>query len=388
MPLDARDCLQNVGGRLRIAFLGLGRYSGGSPIPFHLAVALNDLHDLRVFLGAEARNVRDWKASGLDVDVRRVYRSTAGAFASLLVPYRIALLARALERFAPDVVFVPFFHLWYPLLATIVRRPFVMVVHDPEPHPGAVGRLFHLMERRLIRRASHVIIHSSAFLPVIQSVYGVQPDDVSVVPIGSLSRYVTDTGKVPRAALEDPRRPTLLFFGRIEEYKGIDVLLDAMPLIRRAVPEANLRLVGNGGSAALLDRARRTPGVLVDNRWVEEADVPNVFCQADIVVLPYTTATQSGVIPVAAAFALPVVATRAGGLPEQLNEGACGVLVDPADAASLAQGIIGLISDPDGARKMGRALHDDYSLRRSWGTIAASVTVACRQAVCGYAVPG
>lgn len=365
---------------LRVAFLGLGRYSGGSPIPFHLAAALRESHDVRVFLGGEARNLPDWLASGLPVDVRPVYQSAIGAAWSLLTRYRIRGLARAVERFAPDVVLVPFFHLWHPVLIGMIGSPFVVFVHDPEPHPGIVGHVFHALERRLIRKASHVVIHSSTFLPVMRSVYGVEPDDISVVPIGPLSNYRTsDVAAVP--PLEDPGRPTLLFFGRIEEYKGVDVLLDAMPLVRRAIPDATLRLVGNGGSPALIERARRTAGVEVDNRWVDDAEVPAIFERADIVVLPYTTATQSGVIPVAAAFARPVVATRTGGLPEQLNQGTCGVLVDPGDAAGLAQALVDLASDRGRARALGQMLFEEYSVRRSWVSIAEAVTAACWQGI-------
>src|SRR5262245_42446690 len=99
---------------LKIAFLGLGRYSGASPIPLHLAVALGQKHRLRVFLGNESLNLPDWKATGLDIDVREIYGSMPEAMWTLLSRRRIRGLARAIEDFTPDVVVVPFFHLWHP----------------------------------------------------------------------------------------------------------------------------------------------------------------------------------------------------------------------------------------------------------------------------------
>lgn len=365
---------------MRIALLGLGRYSGGSPIAFHLAVALAKLHDVRVFLGREALNLAEWKASGLDLDVRPVYSSVGGAICSLVGRRRIRGLARAITMFGPDVLVVPFSHLWTRALLGAVRRPAVVFVHDPEPHPGVAGAIAQVLERRLLQRATHVIVHSSTFLPTMTTVYGLDPARVSVVPIGPLTGYVGQ-GAVSRAPAGAGRGPRVLFFGRLEPYKGLDVLLDAVPLIRAAVPDAIIRVVGSGGADDFIRRAANTAGVELDPRWVAEAEVPSLFSQADIVVLPYTSATQSGVIPVAAAFALPVVATITGGLPEQLDGGRCGVLVAPSDPSALARAIVDLMKNPSEARRLGDALFHEYATRRCWPAIAQAVTDACRTAL-------
>ncbi len=102
------------------------------------------------------------------------------------------------------------------------------------------------------------------------------------------------------------------------------------------------------------------------NRWVADEDVPGLFEQADMVVLPYTSASQSGVLAIAAAFSLLVVASRVGGLPEQVTDGQSGLLVEPDSAAALAAAIERLLGDPRLAARLGEALQREFEEQRSW----------------------
>ena len=363
--------------RLRLAVLGLGRYSGGSPIGFHLARALASHHDVHVFVDAGALNLAQWETSSVPMTTVRTYSSLSGAIATLIVPCRLLALRRAIRRFSPDAVLVPFIHLWVLPLVWSLRLPFVTFVHDPEPHPGLVGRLWHFIERRVVRASRHVLIHSSHFRPLLLTRYGVEPPRVSVVPIGPLTDY-TNAGQELRSG-PPPVAPTVLCFGRMESYKGIDVLLDAVPTIRARRPDALVRFVGRGLDGPTLARAAILGGVEVVNRWVSDDELPEFFLSASVVVLPYTSATQSGVIPIAAAFAVPVVATTVGGLPEQLADGACGVLVAPGDSQALAAAVVALLDDPERARQLGESLRREYLEHRSWEQVAEVVARACKQ---------
>jgi glycosyltransferase involved in cell wall biosynthesis len=167
----------------------------------------------------------------------------------------------------------------------------------------------------------------------------------------------------------------------MDRYKGIEVLLDAVPAILRACPGATIALAGSGMDRQLAARAAATQSVTLEDRWVDDKEVSAYFTKADLVVLPYTSATQSGVIPVAAAFGVPVIASNVGGLAEQLDHGACGILVPASDAAALAHAIADLWSHPARARALGNALRDAYATRRSWSSIAESVTEAFHLAI-------
>jgi glycosyltransferase involved in cell wall biosynthesis len=131
--------------------------------------------------------------------------------------------------------------------------------------------------------------------------------------------------------------PVFLFFGRIEAYKGLGLLLQAAELLASKGLTFRLVIAGKGSA---LDQYRPQ---IQDKLWVELIDrhihadeIPQIFARASAVVLPYTDATQSGVAAMAFGFGRPVVATNVGGLPDIIEDGYNGLLVPPNDTAALA----------------------------------------------------
>ena len=127
----------------------------------------------------------------------------------------------------------------------------------------------------------------------------------------------------------------LLFFGYIRRYKGLDLLLRAMPEIHR---QTGARLVVLGEfyeDRAPYDRIVADLGigeiVQMTGDYVPSEAVGPVFCAADLAVLPYRSATQSGIVQVAYQLERPVICTRVGGLDEMLADGVTGLLVPPED---------------------------------------------------------
>ena len=107
--------------------------------------------------------------------------------------------------------------------------------------------------------------------------------------------------------------------------------------------------------------------------WIPEPAVAKLFAESGLLVLPYTSASQSGVLAIAAGFGLPVVTTRTGGLPGQVRDGETGLLVEPASAAALAAGIEQLLAAPVWASHLGAALRADFAGRQSWDAAAEAV---------------
>jgi D-inositol-3-phosphate glycosyltransferase len=138
--------------------------------------------------------------------------------------------------------------------------------------------------------------------------------------------------------------PVILFFGFIREYKGLHVLLDAMPKTVKDVP---LTLVVAGefyedkdSYTEQIDRLQLKGSVKVLDRFIPNEAVGDYFSAADVLVLPYRSATQSGITQIAFAFDLPVIATHVGGLPEVVTDGETGFLVPPDDPEALADAVI------------------------------------------------
>jgi glycosyltransferase involved in cell wall biosynthesis len=129
--------------------------------------------------------------------------------------------------------------------------------------------------------------------------------------------------------------PRLLCFGRLLPYKGLDLLADALASLPHRV---DVRVVGSGPETASLQALRASPGVSVENRWVAETEIGALLAWSDALILPYREASQSGVAAAAMAAGRPVIATRVGGLQEQLA-GASGARLCEPTADSIAQAI-------------------------------------------------
>jgi glycosyltransferase involved in cell wall biosynthesis len=142
-----------------------------------------------------------------------------------------------------------------------------------------------------------------------------------------------------------PSAPVLLFFGFVREYKGLRYLLEAMPLVRAALADVQLLIVGEfwQGKQAYLNQIQCLEierNVIIVDQYVSNEDIPTYFSAAAVVVLPYIQVTQSAVVQLAFGFGVPVITTRVGGLPEVVVDGLNGLLVEPQDPPGLAWAII------------------------------------------------
>ncbi len=131
----------------------------------------------------------------------------------------------------------------------------------------------------------------------------------------------------------------LLFFGFVREYKGLKYLLLAMRQILEAFPEVRLYVVGDFGKdkedyLALIRQEKLEAHVRIRDGYVPDAEVEPYFAGCDLVVLPYVSATPSGIVQIAYGFGKPVVVTRVGGLPEVVQDGETGYAVEHAAAGS------------------------------------------------------
>ena len=143
----------------------------------------------------------------------------------------------------------------------------------------------------------------------------------------------------------DPQLRYALFFGLIRDYKGLDMLLDAWALLRRREAVEGRKLVVAGEFYASRDKymeqIRRNglgDEVILHDGFIPDAQVGAFFSASDLLVLPYRSATQSGVTQIAYRFDLPMVVTDVGGLPEIVPDGRVGFVVKP-DTVSIADAI-------------------------------------------------
>jgi len=140
----------------------------------------------------------------------------------------------------------------------------------------------------------------------------------------------------------DSTKKTLLFFGIIRDYKGLDLLIEAMLLLS---DDYQLIIVGEvyGDSKKYevqIENSSRRDDILMINKFVDDKDVNQYFSVADLCVLPYRSATQSGVTAISHYFEVPVLATNVGGLKETISHKKTGYIIEQSNPKLIAAGIM------------------------------------------------
>jgi glycosyltransferase involved in cell wall biosynthesis len=320
---------------MRVLVWQWGRRGAGPRIAAQLASAFNELPDtvglLSLSTSAEILHGADAPRCDLPMQTYATVAGLARRFATS--PGHIARLSGAVRSLRPDLAICAMPGPLDWIFALALRRvhvPFAVIVHDAIAHPGDGYPLQMLLQRRFLRAADAVIALSAHVAEQVRKarmgrriIHGFLPPLV----FGPSAARIFAHGGPPR----------LLHFGRLLPYKGLDLLAAAIEHLAPTY-EFALRVAGSGPESDPLDRLRSLASVTVENRWVAEAEIASLLDWADALVLPYREASQSGVAAAALAAGRFVIATRVGGLKEQLASQPLGILCEP-NAQSLAEAI-------------------------------------------------
>lgn len=289
--------------------------------------------------------------------------------------------ARHLLDGRPDVVVFqywhPFFAPGYGRVARRLRKEGVRVlalVHNALPHERRRGD--RALSRYFLRACDGAVVLSASVRRDVEAL-------VPGLPVRQVAHPVYDLfgSAVPREAarraLDLPEAaPVLLFFGFVRRYKGLHVLLDAMPDVLGRLPEARLVVAGEfyDEPAPYREQVQRHDlheAVRFDAAYVPSDRVALYFSAADLVVQPYVSATQSGVAQVAFHFGRPVVTTDVGGLAETVPDGEAGLVVPPEDPAALAAAIVRFFEDGL-AQRMAEGVRRERA-KTDWGHVCEAI---------------
>jgi len=250
--------------------------------------------------------------------------------------------------------------------------PFVTTVHDPIPHAGeriSLQKFKHWVRDRIRLRSHGLIVHGQGLRDVLSEYSGIPIGRIYFVPHGEYRYYTYFDQKHPEPS---NGHKNILFFGRWEDYKGIDVLIDAEPLIADRVPNVRIILAGEGRLtlADLQPRMVNPDHFEIRNYAIPDDEVPSLFRRADVVVLPYRQATQSGPLHIAAMLARPLVASAVGAMSEVIEDGETGVLVPPGNPEALAQAVCRILENPLEALRLGRSAQERMARQGSLERVA------------------
>jgi glycosyltransferase involved in cell wall biosynthesis len=266
-----------------------------------------------------------------------------------IAPHTWWRTARFIAEERPDLLLVrywmPFFAPSLGTVCRIARKRGVRtaaLLDNVIPHEARPGD--HALTRYFLRQAGSFIVLSET---VERDLRTFRPDAPCLRlyhPVYDLFGPPMDRAVSRRDLDLGHEENVLLFFGAIRSYKGLDTLLEALPIARRDVP-LTLVVAGEfyGDEERYRERIRSLgieDAVRLSGRYVPTSDVPAYFAAANVVVQPYVTATQSGVAQVAYHFGRPLIVTDVGGLGEVVPDGVAGLVVPPEDPPALARAIV------------------------------------------------
>jgi starch synthase (maltosyl-transferring) len=315
-----------------------------------------------IALGTEGNLVEPLRAAGIDTECLDVDRRR---------PIQAVLrLAGALRKRRPRLVQSFLFHanVAARLAAGLAGGPWVVSGIRVAEHRQ---RWHLLLDRWTVGLALGSVCVSEGVLRFSRDVARINPARLTVIANGVDTQAHDEARPVPRALLGVPAGAHLvLFVGRLDEQKGVDVLLDAAERVAAERADWHLALVGDGPErAALHDRTARSPALAERVHWLgRRDDVPALLKAADLLVLPSLWEGMPNVVLEAMAARRAVVATAVEGSDELVIPGRTGWLVPPSDADALTQALLEAASDTAARSRLGEAararVEADYSLQR------------------------
>ncbi|GIK34465.1 MAG: glycosyl transferase family 1 [Gammaproteobacteria bacterium] len=368
---------------MKVVYVTFSGRSGMAHYAENLAVAMASEASARAVFIAPRSDLALLGGDAPVVPVERSDKSWKRRMLELYNPRFYRRIARRIVRdYTPDIVHVTSDSTGLLAFVKAIRRLGVVAVctiHDPIRHDEVRtrwGRFYEWYQAKwqvpaVVRACNAVHVHSALHQADLGNLYGPDAADKAYVVLhgGGLTKAIAAGDHRP-AELKGlfQGRPTLLFFGRIEPYKGLDVLLRALDLLVARGVAVNLVIAGSGTSIG--HRLPAGAEVILIQRFIKDAEIRSLFEAASLVVLPYLSATQSGVIPMAYAFAKPVISTTVGSLHEVVKDGETGFLVPPGDPAALAGVIERAVQGPDNLVRMGRKAKLFLEESLSWSEVA------------------
>lgn len=286
---------------------------------------------------------RDYSNKSFQVEDTNYWINTAN-------PFNIIASAGKIRKQKPDAVILqwwhPYFAPCYYILAKCLRKiPIIVTCHNVFPHERFPMDRF--LTKLVLRQADGYIVQSHL-------------DEADLLKVNPKANYVVtphptyNAFKMKDMSREEARSilqmdgdsPMLLFFGFVREYKGLHYLLDALADVKGQIPDVQLWIVGDFGDdkdiyLKQIEENHLEGCINIVEGYIPDQEVEKYFAAADLVVLPYVSATQSGIVQIAYGFEKPVVVTNVGGLPDVVWDKETGYVVPSRSPEAITKAIIG-----------------------------------------------
>lgn len=286
--------------------------------------------------------IRQPKATNACYDEHNIYvdcPDRPGVQADTFRLDRVLKIAALIRKMNVRFIYFESLHVWNIILMCLLRKTHICIegIHDVIPHDNS--KSVAIATNAACRAAHYVMIHNTKYVHVLHERYGVSEERIFTV--GLWKDFPSET--------QPAHSGFFMNFGRIRKYKGLDL----MEKVIKSTPNVTYLIAGSPDeeSKPTVEQIRTCANADVIAQEVSVEDMEQLFTQADWIVLPYATATQSGVIIDAYRFSRPVICFNVGAVAEQVKDGVSGMLVEAGNADLFTQAI----------QKAASLSHDEYA---------------------------
>ena len=367
-----------------MALVILSTTGAGIQYPVQLANTLSSLINVTIFVPSSHSSLT------LSDQVEVVYYSKDDLLFPINLLYEVVGLH--FEDYF-DVIHLPFYSeymIFLTLPLRLLNTPVVGTIHDPRSHSDDIFTLFGkkidvmgYLRSLFSRTMDRLIVHGEETRRQAISI-GYQAEKLQIVPHGLYSHFKVDEKQSLPPMVPD--NEYVLFFGRIRQNKGYDMIPDIMSTVNRQVDrEVNALVAGSPGKREMwanrvLAELEIAPNVLVYDEYVPDDLVKPLFKAASVVALPYRDASMSGVVMIAYMFDRPVVATDTGDIGRMVRNDESGLIAMPGDAEDFGNKLALLLNDDD----LRQSITERIGIRKeryTWDKVAAETLDVYRAAV-------
>jgi len=256
----------------------------------------------------------------------------------------------------------------------VLHKKIMMEFHevvDPLEESILPIRIYSRIVGRIITRNIIAVTHSEADRELIAQKYGIPAKDISVIPLGPFDHFKKIDRDDAKRRLGITENYVILYLGLIRKYKGVNHLIEGFSQIpaEKANP-FRLFVVGeiwdDLGLKEMIEASPHKEKISLRDEYVSDDDVSLYFSAADVLVLPYLRASQSGVAQIAITYGIPVITTKVGGLAESMSSYEGTIFVPPGDPTAIKGAIL---------RSFDTSIsHNIKSSEMSWEDIAKKYT--------------
>ena len=259
--------------------------------------------------------------------------------------------AGRIKKLKPDLTIIQWWHPYFApcylaLTGLLGKRKILFICHNVFPHERFP--FDRKLTKMVLKRGDAFVVQSGKDAEDLTSILPGARFEQAVHPTYNAFKFENMSKEKARQLLQIPaEEKVLLFFGFVREYKGLKYLIQALPRILNGCDKIRLFVVGDFGGEQnreayekIMQENHVKDAVTVCDGYIPDREIEKYFAACDLVVLPYVSATQSGIVQIAYGFEKPVVVTNVGGLPDVVEDGKTGYVVEPENPDALADAVV------------------------------------------------